>query len=207
MNYPYGEEQRGAYGDTPNYRGSNPGGYGEPYRGGYSEGYAANQPSGPVNGPISSGPHHPQGPIGDHGDEDSSPRVDNGPFFAGLGATALVAAIAGWVLTAIFQALYSRFEWGTLWLYGMADPWTAAFTGAVAALASGTLMWVMVQGVPSPTTFYSWIASLIAIAAVVLPFLAVNPWQSALGTGLIHGFLGVVIIVLTEVVAAKTVHL
>ena len=73
----------------------------------------------------------------------------------------------------------------------------------MAALASGTLMWVMVQGVPSPTTFYSWIASLIAIAAVVLPFLAVNPWQSALGTGLIHGVLGVVIIVLTEVVAAK----
>lgn len=202
MNYPYGEEQRGAYGETPNYRGSNPGGYGEPYRGGYSEGYSGHQPS----GPLSPGPQTPSGspePL----EADSAPRVDNGPFFAGLGATALVAAIAGWVLTAIFQALYARFEWGTLWLYGMADPWTAAFTGAVAALASGTLMWVMVQGVPSPTTFYSWIASLIAIASVVLPFLAVNPWQSALGTGLIHGFLGVVIIVLTEVVAAKTVHL
>lgn len=201
MNYPYGEEQRGAYGETPKYRGSDPAQYGEPYRGGYSEGYSANQHSGPVNpgNQYISGRQEPE-PTATH-------RVDNGPFFAGLGATALVAAIAGWVLTAIFQALYQRFEWGTLWLYGMSDPWTAAFTGAVAAMASGTLMWVMVQGVPSPTTFYSWIASLIAIASVVLPFLAVNPWQSALGTGLIHGFLGVVIIVLTEVVSAKTVHL
>ncbi|NLG54284.1 MAG: hypothetical protein GX542_01310, partial [Rhodococcus sp.] len=134
------------------------------------------------------------------------PRIDNGPFFAGIAATALVAAIAGWVATAILQAIYSRIEWGTVWAYGAGDPWTAAFTGAVAAILSGALMWLLVQGVPSPMTFYSWIGTLIVIAVVALPFLAANTWQAALGAGVVHGLLGIVIITLTDVVAGRTIH-
>lgn len=140
------------------------------------------------------------------GQPNQQPRVDTGPFFAGIAATALVAAIAGWVTTAILQAIYSRAEWGTVWAYGAGDPWTAAFTGALAAILSGALMWLLVQGVPSPMTFYSWIGALIVVAVVALPFLAANTWQAALGAGILHGFLGIVIITLTDVVSRRTIH-
>ncbi|NLU84755.1 hypothetical protein [Rhodococcus sp. HNM0569] len=134
------------------------------------------------------------------------PRLDTGPFLAGVAATALVAAIAGWVLTAIMQALWERFEWGTVWAYGLIDPWNAAITGAIAAALSGLLMWLLVQGVPSPATFYSWITTLVVIAVVVLPFLAASTWEAALAAGIVHGALGMVVISLTNVVAGRTVH-
>ncbi|QNG18824.1 hypothetical protein G4H71_21415 [Rhodococcus triatomae] len=178
MTNPYGDDPTRAYGREQEYPS-----YG-------------NQPQYAGNTGHSAGQQRPE----------QQPKVDNGPFFAGIGATALVAAIAGWVVTAILQAVYNRFEWGTVWAYGLVDPWTAAFTGALAAVLSGALMWLLVQGVPSPLTFYSWIAALIVVAVVALPFLAAQSWQAALGAGIVHGFLGAVIITLTDVVAGRTVH-
>jgi hypothetical protein len=131
---------------------------------------------------------------------------NSGQFFAGVAATALVAALAGWIVTAILQSLANRMEWESIWIYGLADPWTGAVTGFIAAVLSGVLIFVLAQGVPSARTFYLWIATLIVIAAVVLPFLTVGATLPVLGAAILHLVLGVVIISLTDVVASRTVR-
>ncbi|EOM75057.1 hypothetical protein DW322_14175 [Rhodococcus rhodnii] len=177
------------YGDDPTRA------YGRGYDPRYADG--AGYP-GQGQQPYRGEPYPPQGP--------RRPRIETGPFAAGIAATVLVAAIAGWVLTAVLQALFNRFEWGSVWAYGLVDPWTAAITGGFAALCSGLLMWLLAQGVPSPGTFYTWSATLVVIAVVVLPFIAAQTWPAAIGAGVVHGFIGAVVISLTKVVAARTVH-
>ncbi len=128
-------------------------------------------------------------------------------FIAGVLATALVAAVAGFVLTLIIKALYTNntdSELGSIWGDAPQDVWMTAWIGGVGALIAGGLLWVFLTLTPSPMTFFQWIIGLFVFAAVVLPFVNSGSWQGALVTGLVNAFLGVLVISLLTTVGQKT---
>lgn len=83
-------------------------------------------------------------------------KFDIKPFVGGVLATAVTALIAGWVATAIVQAIYQRTNTPAVWMYGNGDPWAAGIYGAIAALLAGGLLFLLFEGVPSPNTFFTW---------------------------------------------------
>lgn len=139
--------------------------------------------------------------------ESASPsgiRVDHGQFAAGVAATALVAAVAGFVITAIVNAFYTSNKIGSAWAGGPQDDWDSALIGGVGALVAGLLLWVLLNLVPSPLTFFRWITGLFVCAAVILPFLSGTDWVGRLITAIINGFLGILVISLLTAMAIKT---
>lgn len=136
----------------------------------------------------------------------SSLKFDVGPFIGGVVATAITTFIAGWVATAIVQAVYNRTGTTVFWMYGLEDPWIAGVYGALAAILAGAFMLLLFQAVPSPTTFFSWIAGLVVVAVIVLPFLAAGAITAAFGSAIVNGLMGFVIVALLSTTAAKTYH-
>ncbi|MDN5757383.1 MAG: hypothetical protein L0H59_02440 [Tomitella sp.] len=155
--------------------------------------YTAQQPD-----PYAAG----QAPGG--GKSPNGARIDHAQYAAGVAATALVAAVAGYVITAIINAVYSRNNLGSAWGGGPQDPWDSALIGGVGALVAGVFLWVFLSLVPSPMTFFRWIAGLFVFASVVLPFLSETGWIGSLITAALNGFLGLLVISLLTAVAAKT---
>lgn len=135
--------------------------------------------------------------------------INNQQFIAGVLATALVAAIAGFVATAIIKSLYTNNtdnQFGKIWGDAPQDMWMTALIGGLGALIAGGLLWVFLTLTPSPMTFFQWIVGLCVFAAVVLPFLNSGSWQGSLITGLVNGFLGALVISLLTTVGRKTAH-
>ena len=135
--------------------------------------------------------------------------VNNQQFVAGVLATALVAAVGGFVVTAIIKAMYTNNtdnQFGTIWGGAPQDVWMTALMGGLGALVAGGLLWVFLTLTPSPMTFFQWIVGLCVFAAVVLPFLNSGSWQGALVTGLVNAFLGALVISLLTTVGRKTAH-
>ncbi len=145
-------------------------------------------------------------PDGGHGGGTSpnGVRIDHAQFAAGAAATALVAAVAGFVITVIIQAIYTQHAIGSAWGGGPQDPWASAVLGGVGALIAGVLLWVFLSLVPSPMTFFRWIAGLFIVASVVLPFLSGTDWVGRLITALLNAFLGILVVSLLTAVATKT---
>lgn len=133
-------------------------------------------------------------------------KFDVGPFVGGVVATAITTFIAGWVATAIVQAVYNRTGTSVFWMYGLTDPWIAGVYGALAAVLAGAFMLLLFQAVPSPSTFFSWIAGLVVVAIIVLPFLAAGAITAAFGSAIVNGLMGFVIVALLSTTAAKTYH-
>lgn len=130
--------------------------------------------------------------------------IDHAQYAAGAVATALVAAVAGYVVTAIINAVYTSNDLGSVWGGGPQDPWDSAIIGGVGGLLAGALLWVFLNLVPSPLTFFRWIAGLFVFAAVVLPFLSGTDWVGRLITAVLNAFLGILVITLLAAVAEKT---
>ena len=133
-------------------------------------------------------------------------KVDFGPFVAGVAATALTTFIAGWVATAIVQAVYRRLDAQVVWMWGTGNAWIPGVYGAIAAIAAGAFLMLLFQGVPSPSTFFGWIGALITIAVIVLPFLAAPTVASALGAAVVNGLMSFVILILLSTIASRTYH-
>lgn len=136
--------------------------------------------------------------------------INNQQFVAGVLATALVAAVAGFVVTAIIKALYTNNtdnQFGSIWGDAPQDVWATALIGGLGALVAGGLLWVFLTLTPSPMTFFQWIVGLCVFAAVVLPFLGSGSWQGALITGLVNAFLGVLVLSLLVTVGRKTARI
>ena len=131
-------------------------------------------------------------------------KFDIKPFVGGVLATAVTAFIAGWVATAIVQAVYQRLDTSVVWMYGNSDPWAAGIYGAIAALLAGGFLFVLFEGVPSPNTFFTWVASLIIVAVIALPFLAAGQIASAIGAAIVNGLMGFSILALLSTTSART---
>lgn len=135
-----------------------------------------------------------------------NPKFDVGPFVGGVVATAVTTFIAGWVAAAIVQAVYTRTNTTVFWMYGLNDPWIAGIYGALAAVLAGAFMLLLFQAVPSPTTFFSWITGLVVVGIIVLPFLAAGAITAAIGSAIVNGLMGFVILALLSTTAARTYH-
>lgn len=131
--------------------------------------------------------------------------IDNQSYFAGVAATALVAAIVGWLGSLIITALYKNKEFGAVWGVEPQKVWETALYGGVGALVAGCLFWVLINIAPAAETFFYWVTGLLVFAAVILPFLNSTAWQSALITAAINGIMGIVVISILGTVARKTV--
>ncbi|QDQ97844.1 hypothetical protein [Tomitella fengzijianii] len=130
--------------------------------------------------------------------------IDHAQFAAGAVATALVAAVAGFVITAIINAVYTSNALGSAWVDGEQDPWDSALLGGVGGLVAGAVLWMFLNLVPSPLTFFRWIMGLVVFAGVVLPFLSGTDWVARLITAVLNAFLGILVIALLTAVAEKT---
>lgn len=125
-------------------------------------------------------------------------------FLAGVFATALVAAVFGFVATAVIQAIYTNHAPGAMWTGGEQSPWMAALIGGVGAIVAGLLLWFFLALVPSPMVFFQWVVGLIIVAAVVLPLVNSAHWQSGLITAIINALMGVLVLSLLSTVGHRT---
>ena len=132
--------------------------------------------------------------------------LDNGRFFAGVGATALVAAVIGWVGSLIIEALYKNHDFGAVWGPEPQSVGDSALYGFLAAIVAGLLLWLLVNVAPAAETFFYWVTGLLVFASVLLPFLNDTAWQSALCTAIVNAAMGLGIMSLLGTVASKTVR-
>ena len=128
------------------------------------------------------------------------PALDVGKFAGSVVATALVAAIAGWLIAWIVEAVFSRF--GHQWANGGNTPTMYAVYGAVAALLAGLLWYLLLVGTANPQQFYSWTVGLLIVAAVALPLLVTVPFLDGLAAAIVHLFIGLPILALTSAFSA-----
>ena len=128
------------------------------------------------------------------------PALDVGKFAGSVAATALVAAIAGWLIAWIVDAVFSRF--GHQWANGGNTPTMYAVYGAVAAVLAGLLWYLLLVGTANPQQFYSWTVGLLIVAAVALPLLVTVPFLDGLAAAIVHLVIGLPILALTSAFTA-----
>lgn len=132
--------------------------------------------------------------------EPKGPGVDIGKFAGSVAATALVAALAGWLGAWIVEAVFERFD--QPWANGGNTPTMYAVYGAVAALLAGVLWYLLLLGTADGRRFFSWVVGLLIIAAVVLPLLLTVPFLDGLAAAIVHLVIGLPILALTGAFAA-----
>lgn len=135
-------------------------------------------------------------------------RPDAGQFWAGVAATAVVAA-----LVALVGILICRWTLGIPILAPSSDgAWGNAHTGEYvlasvgAALVAGALLYLMMLGTPQPGMFLGWIIGLATLAAVVYPFSTGAPLEQKVATAIVNLVLGIAIGTLLNAVAARAVR-
>lgn len=124
------------------------------------------------------------------------PGVDLGKFAGSVVAMAVVAAIAGWLIAWVVEALFSRF--GHQWANGGNTPTMYAIYGAVAAILAGLLWYLLLIGTANPRQFFSWTVGLLTVAAVVLPLLLTVPFLDGVAAAIVNLFIGLPILALTS---------
>jgi hypothetical protein len=132
--------------------------------------------------------------------EPRGPGLDMGKFAGSVAATALVAAIAGWLISWVVDAVFTRF--GHQWANGGNTPTMYAVYGAVAAILAGLLWYLLLVGTANPQQFFSWTVGLLIVAAVALPLLVTVPFLDGLAAAIVHLLIGLPILALTGTLTA-----
>lgn len=135
-------------------------------------------------------------------------RLNNGQFWAGAVATAVVAAlialvgilICRWTLNIPILAPAGSGAWG--------DAHTAeyALVAALVALIAAGLLYLLVLSTPQPTLFFDWILGLATLAAVVYPFSTSAPLNQKAATAIVNLILGIAITSLLTTVARRAIR-
>jgi hypothetical protein len=135
-------------------------------------------------------------------------RPDSARFWAGVAATAVVAAlialvgilICRWTLNIPILAPTGDGAWGnahtTEYVLGV----------AVIAIIAGGLLYLLMLGTPQPGMFFGWIMGLVTLAAVVYPFSTSAPLDQKVATAVVDLVLGIAITSLLTAVAARAVR-
>jgi len=133
-----------------------------------------------------------------------SPVVNTGRLWAGGLATAVVAALIGFVGVLVVRAVLQI------------GPRSGAFSdsatmllcvaAAAAALAATGLAHLLLISTPRPLSYLNWIIALVTTAAVVLPFTTGGTLTGRVCTALIHLVVGVAIASLVSGAAAGAVR-
>jgi hypothetical protein len=135
-------------------------------------------------------------------------RPDPAQYWAGAVATAVVAAlialvgilISRWALNIPIMAPAGNGAWG--------NAQTAAYSllSALIAIVAAGLLYLLILGTPQPNTFFTWIMGLGTLAAVVYPFSTSAPLDQKAATAIVDLVLGVAIISLLTMVAARSIR-
>jgi hypothetical protein len=135
-------------------------------------------------------------------------RPDPTQYWSGAAATAVVAAlialvgilISRWALTIPILAPAGNGAWG--------NAHTAEYSllSAVVAIVAAGLLYLLMLGTPQPNTFFTWIMGLATLAAVVYPFSSSAPLDQKAATAIVNLVLGIAIISLLTMVAARAIR-
>lgn len=121
------------------------------------------------------------------------PGLDAGRYWAGVGATALVAALVAVAGVLVLQEILG-IDLVVQDLFGTDSPMTSLVVGAVvAALLAGALLHVLVLTTPRPRSFFGWIMGLVTLVAALLPLTWTDDATSAVATGIVHLVIGIAI--------------
>jgi hypothetical protein len=150
---------------------------------------------------------YPPSPTGGSGNV-TRVRPDPGQYWAGVAATAIVAAlialvgilICRWTLHIPVLAPSSDGAWG--------NAHTGEYVlGAVGAtVVGGALLYLLMLSTPQPGLFFGWIIGLATLAGVVYPFSTGAPLEQKVATAVVNLVLGVAIGTLLTGVAARAVR-
>jgi len=130
-----------------------------------------------------------------------------GPYWGGVVATAVVAALIGIAGVVIFQNILDV----TL---SYQDPFDTGSTmaayaigGAVAAIVAGGLLHLLVISTPRPRAFFGWIIGLATLVAALLPLTWTDDTTRAVSSGAINLLVGIAIWSLLAGVLSRTARL
>lgn len=129
--------------------------------------------------------------------------IDAGRYWAGVVATAVVAALIGAVGVLIVEQIVDV-QLVTKSIFS--DSHTTEYTlgGAVAGLVAGVLLYLLAISAPRPTAFFGWIMALATVVAALLPFTWTHTTERAVATGLLNLVMGIAIWSLLSGVLAWT---
>jgi Family of unknown function (DUF6069) len=135
-------------------------------------------------------------------------RPDSGQFWAGVAATAVVAALIAlvgilvcrWTLNIPILAPAGDGAWGN------AHTAEYVLVAAIIAVIAGGLLYLLVLATPQPRMFFDWIMGLVTLAAVVYPFSTSAPLDLKGATAVVDLVLGIAIISLLTAVAARAIR-
>jgi hypothetical protein len=176
-------------------------------RGGYDRGYDRGRDAGYDRGRDAG---YGRGRGESRGAYDRPPRrpaLNAGRLWSGGVAAAIVAALIAFLALLLVRVLLqipylAPTDSGAL---AGGNTTTLCVSAAVAALAATALAHMLVVSVPSPMSYFGWIAGLLTAVAAVLPLLSGETLAVRITTGIIHLVIGVAIISLitTAAVAAS----
>jgi hypothetical protein len=119
--------------------------------------------------------------------------VDAGRFWAGVVATALVAALVGLVGVVIVDQILG-IELVVQDIFGTDSTGAAYVVGAaVIAVLAGGLLHLLVLTTPKPKAFFGWIMFLGTLTAALLPLTWTDVLESSIAAGLVNALIGIAI--------------
>lgn len=161
-------------------------------RGGYDRGYDRGRNAGYDRGRGGYDPPPPR-----------RPALNAGRLWSGGIAAAIVAALVAFLALLLVRVLLqipylAPTDSGVL---AGGNTTTLCVSAAVAALAATALAHLLLVSVPSPMSYFGWIAGLLTAVAAVLPLLSNETLAVRITTGIIHLVIGVAIISLVTTAA------
>jgi hypothetical protein len=134
------------------------------------------------------------------------PTVDAGRYWAGVVATALVAALVGLVGVVIVDQILS-IDLAVQDVFGTDSTGAAYVAGAaVIAVLAGGLLHLLVLTTPKPKAFFGWIMFLGTLTAALLPLTWTDVLESSISAGLVNALIGIAIWSLLLGVLSRTLR-
>jgi len=159
---------------------------------------AALQPAAVPVEPVPVAAAAPARPVG--------PSVDAGRYWAGVVATALVAALVGLVGVVIVDQILSL-DLAVKDVFGTDSTGAAYVVGAaVFAVLAGGLLHLLVLTTPKPKAFFGWIMFLGTLTAALLPLTWTDKLESSISAGVVNALIGIAIWSLLVGVLGRTLR-
>ncbi len=119
--------------------------------------------------------------------------VESGRFWAGVAATAFVAALVG-VAGVIVLDQILRVDLVFRDPFGADTPMAAYILGGIlVAAGSGALLHLLVLTTPRPRAFFGWILGLATLVATLLPLTWTENLGSAIASGVVNLLMGIAV--------------
>lgn len=139
----------------------------------------------------------------------AGPSVDGGRYWAGVVATALVAALIGLVGVMVVDQILNieTFETAVKYIFGTDSTGATYVVGAALfAVLAGGLLQLLVLTTPKPKAFFGWIMFLATLTAALLPLTWTDELEASISAGLVNALIGIAIWSLLVGVLGRTLR-